>query len=72
MGKIIINNLADIPDIDALNLVRDVITMGRISNGNTQYCYLSCISPAWSDKEYHIASDLNKCSDKFTIYNQTS
>lgn len=41
MGKMIIKNLTDIPDIEVINIVVKVIQMGRISNDGKQFCYLT-------------------------------
>lgn len=65
MGKIIINNRAEIPDTEALDLVKRVINMGRVSNNNTQYCYLS-ICPT-SDGNFAVSTDKNAKSDRFTL-----
>ena len=60
------------PDRDALKLVRDVVNMGRISNNNTQYCYVVAAQVKGCGNRYNIVSHLNKHSDKFTIYGETS
>ena len=66
MGKLIIKNQTDITDISVLELVKRVIQIGRVSNNETQYCYLTSFTI--DNKEYHIVTDLNKCSDVFTFY----
>ena len=66
MGKMIIKNLSDLPDTDVMNIVIKVIQMGRISNNNKQYCYLTSVNI--NNEAYHIATDLRKCSDVFTFY----
>ena len=53
-------------DISVLTLVQRVIKDGRISNNNKQYCYLTSFQI--DGKEYHIVTDLRKCSDVFTFY----
>ena len=66
MSKIIIKNQTEISDIDVLTLIQRVIKNGRISNNNKQYCYLTSFSI--DNKEYHVVTDLRKCSDVFTFY----
>lgn len=66
-SKIIIQNDSDLSMADCLRLVEKVIEHGRVSNNETQYAYLTAFSVG--DKNYHIVTDLNKYSDKFTIYN---
>lgn len=53
------------PDIEAVDLVKRVMELGRVSNDGKQYCYLV----AHQDHKYHIVSDLRKQSDSFIIYN---
>ncbi len=66
MGKIIIKNETDISDLIVLDIVKEVIMMGRISNNDKQYCYLTALKI--NEIEYHIVTDLRKCSDVFTFY----
>ena len=66
MRKIIIKNQTDISNIDVLEFVKSVISIGRISNGGKQYCYITGFNI--DGKEYNIATDLRKCSDVFTFY----
>jgi hypothetical protein len=66
MNKLIIENKSDLSMIDVLELANKVLKLGRISNNDTQYCYL--VSFEIQNNEYHIVSDLNKKSDKLTIY----
>lgn len=40
--------------------------MGRISNNDKQYCYLTSFTI--NGQEYHIVSDLNEKSDKLIFY----
>ncbi len=65
MNKLIINNRTDLTDIDAVNLVKQVIESGRISNNGMQYCYITIIK--LGGKEYVVCADLNKKSDRFLI-----
>jgi len=62
--KLIIQNDSDLKMEDVLGLSQYVVKMGRISG--KQYCYLTSITV--DGNEYHIVSDLNKRSDKLTIY----
>ena len=39
MGKLIIENRTDMPDIEALWYGMEVMRDGRISNDGKQYCY---------------------------------
>ena len=65
-SKLIVENRTDLPMVDVLRLAQEVVNMGRISNYGRQYCYLTSFSIG--DEEYHIASDLNKQSDKLICY----
>jgi hypothetical protein len=49
-----------------MELVKRTIEMGRISNDGKQYCYLT--SYEIDKQEYHLVTDLRKCSDVFTFY----
>jgi len=69
MSKIIIHNQSEISDIAVIKAVTSVIKMGRISNNNKQYCYLTCFEI--ENEEYHIVTDLRKYSDVFTFYKVT-
>lgn len=62
MGRIIIDNRTDMPDVEAFAYVERVMKDGRISNYDTQYCYAT----TWSDGVY-VLSRLNKCSDSFVV-----
>ena len=65
MNKLIIDNRAELTDLEAVNLVSKVIAQGRISNDGKQYCYGTGITI--EDKEYMIWTYLNKKSDRFVI-----
>ena len=64
--KLILENKSDLPINVFLDLCKDVISMGRISNNDTQYCYLTAFEV--NGENYHIVSDLNKKSDRLTLY----
>ena len=65
MRKIIIENRSlEVTDLQALDLVKQVMNGGRVSNDGKQYCYLTTAM----NGEIHIATDLNKCSDRFIVY----
>lgn len=64
--KLILENKSDLSTNVFLDLCKDVISMGRISNNDTQYCYLTAFEV--NGETYHIVSDLNKKSDRLTLY----
>ena len=65
MSKLIIENRSiEITDIEALDLVQQVMRGGRISNDGKQYCYVTTALKG----RVHIATDLNKCSDRIVVY----
>jgi hypothetical protein len=49
-----------------LENVKRVMSAGRISNDDKQYCYLTAFNK--NGDEYHIVTDLRKKSDSFIIY----
>jgi hypothetical protein len=65
-AKLILENRTDLPMKDFLRLAQEVVSMGRISNNNRQYCYVTAFTI--DGKKYYIASELKKKSDKLTIY----
>jgi hypothetical protein len=65
-SKIIIKNETDVSDLIVLDIVKEVIMIGRISNNDKQYCYLTEFEI--NESKYHIVTDLRKCSDVFTFY----
>ena len=65
-SKLILENRTDLPMVDFLRLAQKVVSMGRISNDDKQYCYLTAF--AIDGQEYHIGSDINEKSDKLTFY----
>lgn len=65
-SKLILENRTDLPMEDFLRLALEVVSMGRISNNERQYCYLTAFTIG--GQEYHIVSDLNEKSDKLTFY----
>lgn len=65
-SKLILENRTDLPMVDFLRLSQEVVSMGRISNDDKQYCYLTAFTI--DGQEYHIVSDLNEKSDKLTFY----
>ena len=69
MNRIIIDNRSDLSDIEAVQLTARVIKQGRISNDGKQYSYGTTFRIG-DRGEYGVWSDLNKCSDKFTITKQ--
>lgn len=69
MRKLIIQNDSDLSMSCAMALVESVVKQGRISNDGKQFCYLTSFDV--DGHEYHVVSDLNKYSDKLTIYKVT-
>jgi hypothetical protein len=69
MDKIIVKNQTELSMISVLELVKSVIKMGRISNNEKQYCYLTSLNI--ENTEYHVVTDLRQKSDVFTIYKVT-
>lgn len=63
MSRIIINNKSNLPDADVLIRIKHVIEGGRISNYDTQYCYLT----TWTDG-IAVAATKRKGSDSFTVW----
>ncbi len=70
MNRIIINNKTDLSDIETLYFIRDVMSNGRISNNNKQYCYLTQYE--YEGRTIQVATDLRKKSDSFTIIEANS
>ena len=66
MSKMIIDNRSELDDNVALQLVKQVIEQGRISNYGKQYCYVTTFSVG--DCVYAVATHLNKKSDRFVVY----
>ena len=67
MKKLILQNDSTLDWPTILALASMVIEKGRLSNDGKQYCYLIAFSIG--NEDFHIVSDLNKESDKLTIYN---
>ena len=65
MNRIIINNETDLSDEFALEITKQVVMSGRISNGGKQYCYLSTFKK--DEVNYQISSSLTKKGDSFRI-----
>ena len=61
MNKLIIKNQSQASDIEAVQLVLDIMKLGRISNNGTQYCYYT------THGKLGVASYLNKESDRFVV-----
>jgi hypothetical protein len=64
--RLIIDNRTDVKLYQILPQIIEIMKWGRISNNDKQYCYLTTFK--YNNEEYHIVTDLNKKSDKFTIY----
>ena len=65
MNKIIIENHSELPMDIVLVIVGKVMAEGRVSNNGKQYCYFTTFRGGEFDTG--VATDLNKCSDKFTV-----
>jgi len=61
--RIIIENRTNLPMDGVLPYVEKVIGQGRISNSNTQYCYVT----TWSTEGIIVYADKNKKSDRFVV-----
>jgi hypothetical protein len=66
MNKFIIENRTNANDVTVLNLVKEIVTQGRISNNGKQFCYGTAIQLGAGTK-YMVWTDLNKRSDRFVI-----
>lgn len=64
MSRIIIqNSTSSVSDADCLTYVQKVIQEGRISDNGKQYCYVTRFT-----NDVMVATQLNKKSDKFIVY----
>lgn len=65
MSRIVINNKAEVTDLQAIELAKQVIEGGRISYDNTSYC--ACTEVQLNSKTYHVYAEKNFKEDKLTI-----
>ena len=70
MRKLIIDNRTDLPDVDAIFFVREVMRMGRVSNDDKQYCYATTFQNHAG--RFDVVTDLNAKSDRFVIVKSRS
>ena len=63
MGKLIIENRTNMPDLEAMWYVMEVMRDGRVSNDGKQYCYAT----VWELSKVVVYTDLNKKSDRFVV-----
>jgi len=65
MGKLIIENRTDMPDLEAMWYVMEVMRDGRISKSRLgdQYCYAS----VFHGNGVVVLSSLNEKSDRFVV-----
>ena len=63
MEKIIIENRTTLPMERVLPFVASVLSRGRISNDDTQYCYHT----SFADK-IGVTTFKNRASDRFIVY----
>ena len=67
MSKLIIENRTKgLSDYQCLAYVEKMIAEGRVSNNDKQYCYLTAFEKVGG--KIMVATDLNKNSDRFVIY----
>jgi len=68
MSKIIIENRTELPDVLALDHVKKVIELGRISKiaGKYQYCFYTRFHDGYS-----VSAFLNKKSDRFVVWDES-
>jgi len=73
MSKLIIENRSKATDQQALDCVKKVIDMGRISNDGKQYCYASTLEivDITGKNRVLVYTDLNKKSDRFVVIDYT-
>jgi hypothetical protein len=69
MARIIIDNRSDIGDALAVEMVKNVIEDGRISNGGKQYCYHTIFTGSCG-RQFGVSSTVNKSSDRFVVVNE--
>lgn len=66
MARLILDNRSELPMESFLEMARQIVSSGRISNDGKAYSYLTSFHI--NNKEYHVVSDLNEKSDKLTLY----
>ena len=64
--KLILENYTDLPMETFLRFALEVVKMGRVSNNDRQYCWVTTFEI--DGKTYVVSSKLNKKSDKLTLY----
>ncbi len=71
MQKLILENQSDATWEQFLEMVKEIIKEGKVSNDEKQFCYVTTFRVVGFnvEKKYCVVSDLNKESDKLTIYN---
>lgn len=70
MSKLIITNKSDLPMHRCLEICAQIVREGRISAEGKQYCGATRFYV--DGTRYMVYSDLNKCSDRFTIYKEVN
>lgn len=66
--KLIIENRTDLSMAVALELAREIVQMGRISNDGTQYCLTGTFTLQGVDDKVFVSSFKNKKSDRLVIH----
>ena len=67
-GKIIIHIGNGIDTTTALQLVQSVVSNGKVSNNETQYCYHTEFSTDNYPENYHVTADVNSKSHVFRVW----
>ena len=65
MSKFIIHIEDGVDEVTALECVKQVVSLGRISNDDKQYCYVTTLVTQYG--EVLVATELNKSSDTFYV-----
>ena len=65
MEKLIIENRTKFTWLELMPYINAVLEQGKISNDNTQYCYLTKFK---NKEDISISSDKNKKSDRLVIW----
>ena len=65
--RIIINNESSCTAEEALDVVHQVISYGRVSNEGKQYCYVT----SFPEPSVHVVSSLLKGGDSFKIVDRS-
>ena len=67
MPKIIIHN-KDLSDLEAVNLVSQVILGGLASDNNTQYCYITTFKEKFGTKTFTVHCERRNDTHTFKVW----